>query len=80
VLTARWDPSLMIFDPSFAQNQPCTTPKSQWNSSLSIQCCLLDPYGRIKVVDSCLLCPCGCWWPRKLCLQWQLGSITDFWP
>jgi hypothetical protein len=29
VLTARWDPSLMIFDPSFAQNQPCTTPKSQ---------------------------------------------------
>jgi hypothetical protein len=28
---------------------------------LSIQCCLLDPYGRIKVVDSCLLCPCGCY-------------------
>jgi hypothetical protein len=51
-------------------------PKTQWNSSLSIQCCLLDPYGWIKVVDSCLLCPCGCWWPRKLCLQ--LGSITDF--
>jgi hypothetical protein len=25
-----------------------------------------------------LLCPCGCWWWRKLCLQ--LGSITDFWP
>jgi hypothetical protein len=23
-----WDPSL-IFDPSFAENQPCTTPKSQ---------------------------------------------------
>jgi hypothetical protein len=60
------------------ENQPCSTPKSQWNSSLSIQCCLLDPYGRIKVVDSCLLCPCGCWWPRKLC--WQLGSITDFVP
>jgi hypothetical protein len=30
------------------------------------------------VADSCLLCPCGCWWPRKLC--WQLGSITDFGP
>jgi hypothetical protein len=29
VLTAGiWDPSL-IFDPSFAENQPCTTPKSQ---------------------------------------------------
>jgi hypothetical protein len=27
---------------------------------LSIQYCLLDPYGRIKVVDSCLWCPCGC--------------------
>jgi hypothetical protein len=71
-------PSL-IFDPSFAENQPCMAPKTQWNSSLSIQCCLLDPYGRIKVVDSCLLCPCGCWWPRKLCLH-QLGSITDFGP
>jgi hypothetical protein len=37
---------------------------------LSIQCCLLDPYGRIKVVGYCLSCPCGCWWPQKLC--WQL--------
>jgi hypothetical protein len=74
-----WDPSL-IFDPSFAEHRPRMTPQSQWDSSLSIQCCLLDPYGRIKVVDSCLLCPCGCWWPQKLC--WQLGSITitDFWP
>jgi hypothetical protein len=61
-----WDQPL-IFDPSFAENQPCMTPKTQWNSSLSIQCCLLDPYGRIKVVDSCLLYPCGCWWPSKLC-------------
>jgi hypothetical protein len=53
------------------------TPKSQWNASLSIQCCMLGQYKRTKVVDSCLLCPCGCWWPpRKLC--WQLGSITDF--
>jgi hypothetical protein len=53
------------------------TPKSQWNYSLSMRCCLLDPYGTINVVDSCLLCPCGCWWPpRKLC--WQLGSIIDF--
>jgi hypothetical protein len=25
-----WDhPSLLIFDPSFDENQPCTTPKSQ---------------------------------------------------
>jgi hypothetical protein len=24
-----WDPSLLIFDPSFAENQPCTTPKIQ---------------------------------------------------
>jgi hypothetical protein len=21
-----WDPSSLIFDPSFAENQPCTTP------------------------------------------------------
>jgi hypothetical protein len=42
------------------KTKPCTTPKSQWNSSLPIQCCLLDPYGRLKVVDSCLLCPCCC--------------------
>jgi hypothetical protein len=29
VLTAdSWDPSL-IFDPSFAENQPCVTPKTQ---------------------------------------------------
>jgi hypothetical protein len=54
------------------------TPHYQLGSSLSIQCCLLDPYGRLKVVGSCLLCPCGCWWPQKLC--WPLGSITDFWP
>jgi hypothetical protein len=66
-----------FFDPSFAENQPCMTPKIQWNTSLSIQCCLLGQYKRTKVVDSCLLCPCG--WlvaARKLC--WQLGSITDF--
>jgi hypothetical protein len=38
---------------------------------------LLGQYKRTKVVDSCLLCPCGClWWPRILC--WQLGSIIDF--
>jgi hypothetical protein len=43
-----------------------------------MQCWLLDPYGRIKGVDSCLLCPCGCWWPQKMCWH-QLGSITDFW-
>jgi hypothetical protein len=64
--------------PSFAENHPPRTPKTQWNSSSSIQCCLLDPYVRIKVVGSCLLCSCGCQWPQKLC--WQLGSITDFWP
>jgi hypothetical protein len=46
---------------------------------LSMQCCLLDLYGRIKEVDSV------CWMRmavgphKKLC--WQLGStITDFWP
>jgi hypothetical protein len=33
-----WGPfSLLIFNPRFAQNQPCTTPQSQWNSFLSIQ-------------------------------------------
>jgi hypothetical protein len=25
------------------------------------------PYVRIKVVDSCLICPWGCWWSQKLC-------------
>jgi hypothetical protein len=45
---------------------------------LSIRWCLLDPYGRIKVVDSCLFWPCGCWWSQKLCWQLQfLGS--GFW-
>jgi hypothetical protein len=54
------------------------TPKSQWNSSLSIQCCLLDPYGWIKVVHSCLLCPCGCWWPQGNCADsWDPSLI--FW-
>jgi hypothetical protein len=49
----------MIFKPSFAENQPCMTPQRQWNSSLPIQWCLLDPYGRVRVVDSCVLCPLG---------------------
>jgi hypothetical protein len=70
----------IFFDPSFAENQPCMAPRSQWNSSLPMQCCLLDSYRRVKVVDSCLLCSCGCQWLLKLC--WQLeSSITDvFWP
>jgi hypothetical protein len=47
---------------------------------LSIQCCLLDPYGRIKVVHSCLLCPCGCWWPQGIMLtagihHWFLTQV-----
>jgi hypothetical protein len=63
-----------IFNPTFAEDQALMTPKSQWNSSLSIQCCLLGPYARIKVVDSCLICPWGCWWSQKFC--WQLGSMT----
>jgi hypothetical protein len=47
-----WGP-LLIFNPWFAQNQPCTTPQSQWNSFLSLQWCLLDAsYGRIRVVGS----------------------------
>jgi hypothetical protein len=71
-----WGPSL-IFNPSFAQNQTHMTPQSQWNSSLTIQWCLLDPYGRMRVVGSCLLCPWDCQWPQKLCWM-QLGSITDF--
>jgi hypothetical protein len=25
------------------------------------------------VVDSCLLCLCGCWWPQKM--SWQPGYI-----
>jgi hypothetical protein len=54
------------------------TSQSQWNSSLSIQWCLLDPYGSVRVVGSCLLCPWGCLWPQKFC--WLLGSITVFWP
>jgi hypothetical protein len=54
------------------------TPKGQWNSSLPIQWCLLDPYGRVRVVDSSLLCPLGCQWTQKFC--WLLGSITDFQP
>jgi hypothetical protein len=58
--------SMTDFWPKFCWNQPCRTPKTQWNSSLSLQCCLLEPYGRIKVVGSFLLCPCGCWWPQKL--------------
>jgi hypothetical protein len=33
------------------------TPQSQRNSSLTIQWCLLDPYGRIRVVGSWLLVP-----------------------
>jgi hypothetical protein len=70
-------PSL-IFNPSFAQNQPRTTPQIQWNSSLPIQWCLLDPYGRIRVAGSRLVCPWGCQWPQKLC--WLLWSITDFQP
>jgi hypothetical protein len=53
-------------------------PLIQRNSSLSIQWCLLDPYGRIRVVHSCLLGPRGCWWPQKLC--WLLGPIIDFQP
>jgi hypothetical protein len=67
-----------IFNPSFAQNQPCTTPQNQWNSSLPIQWCLLDPYGRIRVVSSCLLCPWGCQWPQKLC--WLLQGPSHLKP
>jgi hypothetical protein len=62
-----WGPSL-IFNPSLAQNQPHTTPQSQWNSSLPIQWCLLDAFGRIRVVGSSLLCPWGCQWPQKIVL------------
>jgi hypothetical protein len=62
----------MISNPSFVQNQPRMTPQSQWNSSLSIKWCLLDPYGRVRVVGSCLLCPWGCQWPQKFC--WLLGD------
>jgi hypothetical protein len=69
-----WGPSL-IFNPSFAENQPCMTPQGQWNSSLPIQWCLLDPYGRVRVVGSCVLCRLGCQWPQKFC--WLLGSISD---
>jgi hypothetical protein len=70
--------SSLIFNPSFAENQPCMTPQGQWNSSLPIRWCLLDPYGRVRVVGSCLLCPlgCHCQWPQKFC--WLLGSISDF--
>jgi hypothetical protein len=54
------------FQPKFCWKSTHMTPQSQWNSSLSIQWCLLDPYGRVKVVGSCLLvCPCGCQWPQK---------------
>jgi hypothetical protein len=42
-----------------AENQPCMTPQSKRKSSLSIGWCLLDPYGRIRVVGSCLLGPPG---------------------
>jgi hypothetical protein len=38
----------------------------------------LDPFGRIRVVGSCLLCPWGCQWPQKLC--WLLKSIAQFQP
>jgi hypothetical protein len=39
------------------KSQPSMTHKIQWNSSLHIQWCLLDPYGRVRVVGSCLWCP-----------------------
>jgi hypothetical protein len=67
----------MISNPSFAEDQPCMTPQTQWNFSLPIQWCLLNPYGRVRVVGSCLLllCPWGCQcWPQKF--WWLLGSIT----
>jgi hypothetical protein len=63
------------FNPSFAENQPRMTPQSKRNSSLSIQWCLLDQYGRIRVVGSCLLGPGGFQWPQKLC--WLLGYINN---
>jgi uncharacterized membrane protein len=66
----------MIFNPSFAKNQPHMTPQTQWNFFLPIQWCLLDPYGRVRVVGSCLLCPWGCHWPQKFC--WLLGPSLWF--
>jgi hypothetical protein len=38
------------------KTNPAGHQRPKWNCSLSIQCCLLDPYGRIKVIDSCLFC------------------------
>jgi hypothetical protein len=55
----------IIFNPSFAENQRHMTPQSQWNSSLSIGWCLFNPYGRIRVIGSCLLGPRGCQWQQK---------------
>jgi hypothetical protein len=79
LLTAWIHDWLWIFNPIYAEDEALMTPKGQWNSSLSIQCCLLCPYARIKVIDSCLICPWGCWWSQKFC--WQLGSmITEFQP
>jgi hypothetical protein len=70
LLTAGCQGSSLIFNPSF-ENQPHMTPQIQWNSSLPIQQCLLDPYGRVKGVGSCLLCPWDCQWPQKFC--WLCG-------
>jgi hypothetical protein len=43
-------------------------PNETLSCFLPIQWCLLDPYGRIRAVGSCLLCPWGCQWPQKIVL------------
>jgi hypothetical protein len=73
--TNHWFPTQVLLKINIAWDH---RPQSQWNSSLSIQWCLLDPYGGVRVVGSCLLCPWGCQWPQKFC--WLRGSITDFQP
>jgi hypothetical protein len=70
---------LLNFNPSFAKNQPCMTPQSQWNSSLSIQWCLLDPFGRITVVGSCLSCLYGTVSDHRNCVDCQ-SPLLNFNP